>query len=129
MTQPGIPLTVLIADDDPNVRAALRLVLTEDQAIGEVLDIGSAEELLQACLPARPRIVLLDVDLPGLRPEVLDTLRARLPGLKLFGMGASRDTDAAICRRLDSLIDKMSGAAGLRAAIGSQAGRSAEPGG
>jgi DNA-binding NtrC family response regulator len=51
MTQPGIPLTVLIADDDTNVRAALRLLLTEDQAIGEVLDIGSAEELLQACRP------------------------------------------------------------------------------
>lgn len=57
--------TVLIVDDHPSFRASARCVLEAEgfQVIGEAADGASA---LAECVRLRPRVVLLDVQLPDL---------------------------------------------------------------
>ena len=57
-------LRVLIVDDDAPLRSLLRATLASDDL--DVREAGSAEEAREAIRTWRPRIVLLDVNLPGL---------------------------------------------------------------
>jgi DNA-binding NarL/FixJ family response regulator len=60
-----VPLTVLIVDDHSGFRAAARALLQSEgfEVVGEAADGASA---LEAARHARPRVVLLDVQLPDL---------------------------------------------------------------
>ena len=79
-------LTVLVVDDEPDVRLIARLVLT---AAGfEVREVGSGDAALAELRTASaPDVVLLDLRMPGLHGwEVLRHLRAddalqALPGV------------------------------------------------
>ena len=59
-------MRVLLADDHPRVRSALRLILEQEpnfQVVGETAD---ATGLLLAVNEKAPDLVLLDWELPGL---------------------------------------------------------------
>lgn len=63
--EPQGPITVLLADDHPSVRAGLRLLLdTADgiEVIGEAAD-GSAA--VQQARALAPHVVLMDARMPG----------------------------------------------------------------
>ncbi|HYR92614.1 MAG TPA: response regulator transcription factor [Methylomirabilota bacterium] len=55
---------ILIVDDDPNVRALISNVLGEYGFT--ILEASSGEQALRAAREHRPRVVLLDVKMPGL---------------------------------------------------------------
>jgi DNA-binding NarL/FixJ family response regulator len=58
-------LTVLLADDDPLVRAGLRMILSaadDLQIVGEVADGAAA---VAAVREMRPEVVLMDIRMPG----------------------------------------------------------------
>ena len=110
-------IRILIADDDENVRSALRLLLSQEAYVRVVGDTPSADDMLAISVLSRPDVVLLDVDLPGLRPDLLDIVRSRWVGVRIIGMSSRRDGNTAISAKLDGLIDKMYGPADLRAAL------------
>ncbi|MGY6561591.1 MAG: LytR/AlgR family response regulator transcription factor [Luteibaculaceae bacterium] len=62
------PISVLIVDDEPQARVALRGILTDadflpaNQIIGEAKDIPEAVKAINAL---KPDLVLLDVEMPG----------------------------------------------------------------
>jgi CheY-like chemotaxis protein len=59
---PDRPLCVLVADDDPDARASLRLVLT---LLGhEVTEAGDGAAALDAARAARPHLALIDLAMP-----------------------------------------------------------------
>lgn len=61
-------MRIMIADNHPEVRAALRLLLEEDSATWIVTaEASTAIELINKARSANPRIILIDWDLPGLR--------------------------------------------------------------
>lgn len=69
-------LTVLVVDDEPDVRLIARVVLSA--ADHEVLEVGTGEEAL-ALLETGPQadVILLDVRLPGIDGwRVLDKIRS-----------------------------------------------------
>nr|WP_040312508.1 response regulator transcription factor [Gleimia coleocanis] len=66
MSQPDQPLTLVIIDDHPMVRAGIRFELEKHpeavQVIGEAVDVTSAISLVQEL---QPQVALLDVHMPG----------------------------------------------------------------
>jgi DNA-binding NarL/FixJ family response regulator len=58
------PLTVLLADDHPAVRAGVRAAL-EGGGLTVVAEVGNAEDAVEGAAEHRPDVCLLDVRMPG----------------------------------------------------------------
>ncbi|WP_432482948.1 response regulator [Kineococcus esterisolvens] len=63
-TAPGGPVRVLLVDDDPLVRAALRMVLGGLDDVTVAGEAADGEEALSLAAVTRPDVVLLDVRMP-----------------------------------------------------------------
>ena len=76
---------VTIVDDDPGVLRALSRLLSSRGI--RAFTFGSGEELLAAPLSLRPRAVLLDLHMPGLRGSALvGAILQRWPGVRIIVM-------------------------------------------
>ncbi|MFD4414547.1 MULTISPECIES: response regulator [unclassified Streptomyces] len=62
---PGPPLRVLVADDNPVVRAGLTALLNTHPDIEVVASAADGEEALASATTLTPDVVLLDVRMPG----------------------------------------------------------------
>jgi DNA-binding NarL/FixJ family response regulator len=67
---PGPGACVLIADDEPAVRSALRLLLLGRAGVARVAEAADAAELLAHARSAGPDVVILDWQLRGGRAPV-----------------------------------------------------------
>jgi DNA-binding response OmpR family regulator len=85
------PNRVLVVEDDPSVRALIQTIL-EDEAL-EVVLAEDGDEGLRLARTIDPKVVLLDVMMPGLGgPEVIQRLRDQdgsLPFAVLVVTGAA----------------------------------------
>lgn len=78
------PIEVLIADDDAAMRSLIAVRAQAALASVAVLEAADGAEAIQLSLQRRPRIALLDVNMPRLGGiEVALVLRELLPGLRL----------------------------------------------
>lgn len=93
-TDAGLPLRVLIIDDQPAVREGLaRLIGATPSGLREVHTASNATEALRLLLHTRAQVVVLDVDLAGADGlELLPTLllHARVVVLTSHGDPATR---------------------------------------
>lgn len=79
------PLTVLIVDDHFVVRSGLAVSLELDAAISVVGETDRGEEAVAAYVEHRPRVVLMDLQLPGLGGGgATAALRARDPEARVL---------------------------------------------
>ena len=89
-------IRVLIVDDHPVVREGLVATLEDEQDFRIVGAVGSAEEALNVAGTARPDILLLDLELPGLSGiEAIPQLTAALPAAGIIVLTAY-DTDERV---------------------------------
>lgn len=58
-------MRVLVADDEMNVRSALKLLLEQEADIAVTAEVASYNELASQLKNTRPDLVLLDWELPG----------------------------------------------------------------
>jgi len=116
---------VLVVDDDANVRSALRLLLSSQMGIEAIEEAASAEDMVRVAALQRPAVVLLDLDLPRLRPGLVDEVRARSPGVRIIGMSSRSEPRQPAPAEVDAVIDKMYGPAELRAALAATDGSQA----
>ncbi|MCD2465787.1 MULTISPECIES: response regulator transcription factor [unclassified Streptomyces] len=72
----GQPIRVVIADDEPLIRAGIRMILTSDPEIVVVAEAANGREAVDAARAHAADVVLLDIQMP-----VLDGLSA-LPELR-----------------------------------------------
>jgi DNA-binding NarL/FixJ family response regulator len=80
-------LRVLLADDQLVVRSALRLVLEQEPGVDVVGEVAEAECLLAEVRLARPDLLLLDWELPGLPvADLLSCLRSLCPDAKVVAL-------------------------------------------
>lgn len=59
------PIRVLLADDEPMIRAGLRAVLTTDPGIEIVAETGDGREVVELVRRHRPDVAVLDIRMPG----------------------------------------------------------------
>jgi DNA-binding NarL/FixJ family response regulator len=87
--------TVLLADDNPSVRLGLR-VLIEAQpgfvVVAETSRLGAIRSLLATL---RPRLLLLDWELPGMGAAALGGLLAACPHLRVVALSGRPEARAA----------------------------------
>jgi CheY-like chemotaxis protein len=82
---------VFHADDEPNYRSLVRVVLSQSSAEYEIVGQASdGREAIDVAPGLRPDIVLLDVNMPGMGGiEALPQLREALPDAKIIALTTS----------------------------------------
>lgn len=79
------PISVVIADDHPLVRMGMRTVLERSAGIDVVAVVGDGPAALRAIAAHRPRVVLLDIQLPGMSGiDVTREVRATHPQVAIL---------------------------------------------
>jgi DNA-binding NarL/FixJ family response regulator len=82
-------MRVIVADDQPEVRSALRLILEEKPGISAVSEAQNSSELLTQVRANCPDLVLLDWELPGVNPKALvTTLQTLCPSLSVVALSS-----------------------------------------
>ena len=79
-------MRILIADQQPRVRFALRVLLKREPGLEVVGEAVNADELLAQTAAISPDLVLLGWELPHLTPGVLSTLRQACPALAVVAL-------------------------------------------
>ena len=113
---------IVIADDHPLFRGALRQALADEQFDIDIAEAGSLDEVATAIEQvAETDLILLDLAMPGVKGfSGLMYLRAQYPGLPVVVISASEDPE--VVRRCiefgaSGFIPKSVGAETIRAAI------------
>ncbi|NLD72350.1 MAG: response regulator transcription factor [Chloroflexi bacterium] len=115
------PITVVLADDHPLMRDGIRATLTRDAGLRVVGEASDAYEALDLALTLRPRLLVLDLNMPGPpAAEVVRHLAGHRPGTRVLVLTAY-DDDARVRELLDAgaggyLVKDVSPAVVLRAA-------------
>lgn len=75
-------MRAMLADNQPRVRSALRLLLEQEPDNAVVAEVDNGGDMLTAAAAAQPDVVLMDWELPGDSPvRVLPALRAACQNL------------------------------------------------
>ncbi|MCL4535543.1 MAG: response regulator transcription factor [Bacteroidetes bacterium] len=109
-------MRILLADDQPEVRSALRLLLEQEAGLEVVAEAGEAACMLALLEAVHPDLLLLDWELPGLdaslsrvrtRRAMLSSLRALCPGLSVVTLsGRPEVRRAALAAGADAFVSK-----------------------
>ncbi len=86
------PITVLIADDHPLVIGGIRRALETHEDIEVVGEAHSGPEVLSMIERRRPRLVLLDLNMPGVTGvDCIEQIAADWPDVKIVVLSACED--------------------------------------
>lgn len=86
----GTKLVLMIVDDHAVVREGLEAMLGSDPGIGRITTASSVADAIQACVTARPDVMLLDQRMPGSDGfSGLDLILPRWPGIRILMLSAS----------------------------------------
>lgn len=110
---------ILLADDDPAICSALRLLLEQEAGlivVGEAADASSAR---QHAATLHPDLLLLDWELPGATgAPPLDSLRTDTPGMQIIALTSRLEArPAALAAGADAFVSKGDSPDRLLAAI------------
>ena len=103
-----MPMRILLADDQPQVRSALTLLLEHEPALQVVGEATYAEDLLTQIDKTQPDLVLLDWELPGLPAStLLRAIRANTPHPLVIALsGRPEAYQSALIAGVDGFISK-----------------------
>lgn len=83
---------VLISDDHPMARGAIRSMLAEDASFEVVGEAGSGQEAVQLCDELLPDLVLMDIHMPGGNGlEATKKIKQNHPSIKIVILSVSDD--------------------------------------
>jgi DNA-binding NarL/FixJ family response regulator len=101
-------MKILLADDNPEVRSALRLLLEQEPVLATVTEVSNTQGLLAYLNQNCPKVVLLDWELPGLRNgNLLTALRSCCPEMKIVALSSKFEArQQALAARVDAFISK-----------------------
>ena len=100
-------MRVLLADDEPKVRSALRLILEQLNSIDSVDEVVNARDLSDRLHEGRPDLLLVDWELPGLHPsKVFSEIRSGQPLKVIVLSGRCQIQNAALACGADAFVSK-----------------------
>jgi DNA-binding NarL/FixJ family response regulator len=92
-----VPIRVLIADDHPIVRSGLRGELAYDDEVEVVGEALSGDEALRLAQERQPDVLLLDVNMPGMKAiQVLKEVKRSLPACRVLVLTAYGDSGTVL---------------------------------
>lgn len=112
-------MRIVVADKQPKVRFALKVLLERQAEFKVVGETGNTCELLDLLEERRPDMLLLGWDLPGLAQNTsVSALRAVRPGLLVIALsGIPEARHAALEAGADAFVSKVDPPERLLAAI------------
>jgi CheY-like chemotaxis protein len=82
-------LRVLVVDDSPDVRMAVRFGLEVDDRFAEVVEAANGADAIEAAADGQPDVILLDEQMPGMSgTEALPALRSAVPEARIVVFSA-----------------------------------------
>ena len=113
-------LRVLIVDDQPHVRSALRLLLQVKLGAATVGETGDLEQALELVGVEQPDLVLLDWELPAQGgAAALAELRTVCPGLAVIALSSRPEArQDALAAGADAFVSKGEPPERLMASVG-----------
>ena len=101
-------MRILLADDQPKVRLALRALLEQQPGLKVVGEAVNADDLLTQTEESCPDLVLLDWELPGpAAVDLLSDLRSACPDLVVIALsGRVTAGRAALAAGADAFVSK-----------------------
>jgi DNA-binding NarL/FixJ family response regulator len=82
-------LDILLADDQPQVRSALRLLLEQEAQARVVGEAENARDLVERTREVHPTAILVDWELPGLSmSEGLSAVRRVYPSARIIALSS-----------------------------------------
>lgn len=101
-------MRVLLADDQIEVRLALKILLGQESGLDIVDETGELANLLIKTKESRPDLVLIDWELSNLRvSDMIPVLRYLHPELRIIAMsGRPEASGAAIAAGVDAFVSK-----------------------
>ena len=88
------PLTLMIVDDHPLMREALRTALLSERRLKTVCEAGSGEDAVELFRTQRPNLILMDLLMPGMSGlETIRHLVAEDPTVKILVVTSMEDED------------------------------------
>jgi len=101
-------MNILLADDNPEVRSALRLLLEQDSLPFTVMEISDTQGLFASLSEDCPVAVLLDWELPEIHgKDALVDIRSYCPGMKVIAMSSRYEArHEALRAGADAFISK-----------------------
>jgi DNA-binding NarL/FixJ family response regulator len=91
------PVRVVVADDDPLVRTAVRRAVTGDSRLRVEGEATNAHQAIDLIRRLRPDVILLDSDLPGLDViSITRRIHGVAPDVSVVVFASDRDDDQAL---------------------------------
>ena len=99
---------ILLADDNPEVRSALRLLLEQEPIPVEIMEVSDSQGLFAQVKKSCPLAVLLDWELPGLKKnELLRILHSCCPEMKVIALSSKYEArHEAMAAGVDAFVSK-----------------------
>ena len=84
------PITIVVADDEPDVRLLLRLQLQGIPGVEVVGEAGDGVHALELCRELRPDAIVMDLLMPKMMGiEAIERLQSELPGIGVVAYTAT----------------------------------------
>ena len=101
-------MCILLADDNPEVRSALRLLLEQEPVSASILEVSDSQSLLACLRESCPVAVLLDWELPGpKKSDLLNTLNSCCPEMKVIALSSKYEARReALAAGVDAFVSK-----------------------
>src|SRR5881296_2876935 len=104
------PVRVVVVDDHPLLRDAVRMACEEDSRIQVVGEAGNGNAALDACARLQPDVLVLDVGLPGIDGfEVARRLKEQGSAVRILILTGMEDPSAVFESRrigVDAFVEK-----------------------
>lgn len=101
-------LRVVLADNQPEIRSALRLLLEEEAGLAVAGEAADSAALLSLLAESEVDLVLLDWELPGLAgPSLLESVRRLRPALPVVALsGRPEARGESLAAGADAFVSK-----------------------
>ncbi len=100
-------MRILLADDEPKVCSAMRLILEQLKEVDTVEEVSDAASMTERLKSAPPDILLVDLELPGLHSgALLSDLRRYAPLKVIVLSGRCQSLKNALISGADAFISK-----------------------
>ena len=101
--------TIIIADHDPKVRSAMRLILEQQPGCSKIIELDSSEALIESAINNQRKVVSREWELPGLQnnAQLITSLRKIYPPIKIVSLsGRERVGQLALALCANAFISK-----------------------
>ncbi len=100
-------MRVLLADDEPKVRAALRLILEQLKEVEGIEEVTDAASLTSRLKESPPDLLMVDLELPGLHSgALLNDLRRYAPLKVIVLSGHYQAPQMGLVSGADAFVSK-----------------------